>query len=57
LKLLRRFLKQEAGQDLVEFALLLSVVSLSAMLTLSVMGKAINNTYSKAASTITTSGS
>jgi Flp pilus assembly pilin Flp len=52
--LLNKFLKEEAGQDLVEYALLLVFLALAAVTLLPVLGNAVNNVFSQTASTVTT---
>ena len=47
------FLKDETGQDLVEYALLLVFVALAAIAVLPVLGKAVNNVFSQSASSLT----
>ena len=51
---LRGFLKEEEGQDLVEYALLLVFLALAAIVVLPVLGNAVNNVFSQSASTLTT---
>ena len=53
LDLAKRFLKEEEGQDLVEYALLLVFLSLAAIAVLPTLGKAINNVFSQSASSLT----
>ena len=53
MELLKRFVKQEEGQDLVEYALLLVFLALAAIAVLPVLGKAVNNVFSQSASTLT----
>lgn len=48
-KLLVRLWKEEEGQDLTEYALLLVLVALGAIGTLGTLANAINNVFSKAA--------
>jgi Flp pilus assembly pilin Flp len=52
--MLKDFLKDEAGQDLVEYALLLVFIALAAIAVLPMLGKAVNNVFSQSASTLTT---
>jgi pilus assembly protein Flp/PilA len=54
LDLLKRFFKEEEGQDLVEYALLLVFLALAAIAVLPTLGKAVNNVFSQSASTLTT---
>jgi pilus assembly protein Flp/PilA len=51
--LLARLWKEEEGQDLTEYALLLVLVALAAIGTLGTLANAINNTFSKAAQNLT----
>jgi pilus assembly protein Flp/PilA len=53
LELLKRFVKDEEGQDLVEYALLLVFLALAAIAILPTLGKAVNNVFSQSASTLT----
>ena len=52
--LLNKFLKEEAGQDLVEYALLLVFLALAAITLLPTLSNAVNNVFSQTASTMTT---
>ena len=54
---LQGFLKEEEGQDLVEYALLLVFLALAAIVVLPVLGNAVNNVFSQSASTLTTASS
>jgi Flp pilus assembly pilin Flp len=51
---LRRFVREEQGQDLVEYALLLVFLALAAIVTLPTLGQAVNNVFSESASTLVT---
>ena len=53
LKFLERFFKEEGGQDLVEYALLLVFLALAAVAVLPFVGQAVNNVFSAAGSTLT----
>ena len=53
--LLRRLWKEEEGQDLVEYALLLVLISLVAVASLKVVGSAVSDAFANAASNLTTS--
>ncbi len=53
--LLMRLWKEEEGQDLTEYALLLVLVALAAIGTLSTLANAINNVFSKAVVNLSTS--
>jgi Flp pilus assembly pilin Flp len=50
----KRFLRAEEGQDLVEYALLLVFLALAAITVLPTLGQAVNNVFSQSASTLTT---
>jgi Flp pilus assembly pilin Flp len=52
--LVKRFLREEEGQDLVEYALLLVFLALAAITVLPTLGQAVNNVFSQSASTLTT---
>jgi len=52
--LMIRLWKEEEGQDLTEYALLLVLLSLAAIGTLGTLASAINSVFSKAASNLTT---
>ena len=47
-------LKNETGQDLVEYAFLLVFLALAAIAVLPTLGKAVNNVFSQSASSLTT---
>jgi Flp pilus assembly pilin Flp len=49
---LRDFLRDEEGQDLVEYALLLVFIALAAIAVLPTLGSAVNNVFSQSASTL-----
>jgi len=53
-ELVKRFLREEEGQDLVEYALLLVFLALAAITVLPTLGQAVNNVFSQSASTLTT---
>ena len=53
--LMTRLWKEEEGQDLTEYALLLVLIALSAVAIMGTLGKAINNVFSDGASTLTSS--
>ena len=53
-KLLNGFCKDNKGQDLVEYALLLVLMALGAIVTLPALSSAVNTLFSKTASTLTT---
>jgi len=54
--LLSRLWKEEEGQDLTEYALLLVLIALASMAALTPLATAINNVFSRAASNLTASG-
>ncbi|MCI0626319.1 MAG: Flp family type IVb pilin [Acidobacteria bacterium] len=54
LELMKKFMKEEEGQDLVEYALLLVFLALAAIAVLPTLGQAVNNVFSQSASTLTT---
>lgn len=49
-----RLWKEEEGQDLTEYALLLVLLTLAAVATLSTLATAINGVFSKAAANLST---
>lgn len=52
--IMRDFLKDETGQDLVEYALLLVFLALAAVAVLPILGQAVNNVFSTSASSLVT---
>jgi len=52
--LMSRLWKEEEGQDLTEYALLLVLLSLAAIATLGTLASAINSVFNKAASNLST---
>jgi len=52
--LMIRLWKEDEGQDLTEYALLLVLLSLAAIGSLGTLASAINNVFSEAASNLTT---
>jgi len=52
-KLLLRLWKEESGQDLTEYALLVVLLALAAIVAMQSLGSAINNVFSVAASHLT----
>ncbi|MGA7224287.1 MAG: Flp family type IVb pilin [Candidatus Acidiferrales bacterium] len=52
--MLARLWKEEEGQDLTEYALLLVLVALAAIGSLGTLASAINNVFSKAAGNLAT---
>ena len=53
LELLKKFARNEEGQDLVEYALLLVFLALAAIAVLPFLGNAVNNVFSRSGSTLT----
>ncbi len=53
-QVLFRLWKEEEGQDLTEYALLLVLLSLAAIATLGTLASAINSVFAAAASNLTT---
>jgi Flp pilus assembly pilin Flp len=51
--MIKKFISDEEGQDLVEYALLLVFIALAAITVLPTLGKAVNNVFSQSASTLT----
>jgi Flp pilus assembly pilin Flp len=51
-KLIARFVRDEQGQDLIEYALLGSFVSLAAYAGANLLGGGLNNWYSKVDATV-----
>ena len=51
-ELFKRFLKEEAGQDLVEYALLLVFIALIVIAALPNLGKTVSNVFSNATSAL-----
>jgi len=47
-----RFLRDEEGQDLVEYALLIAFIALACIIGLQNLGTAINNTYNSISSSL-----
>jgi pilus assembly protein Flp/PilA len=52
-KQLMRLWKEEEGQDLTEYALLLVLIALAAITVMGALGSAINNVFSTGASDLT----
>jgi pilus assembly protein Flp/PilA len=50
--IMKKLIRDEQGQDLVEYALLLVFVALAAIAVLPTLGKAVNNVFSQSASTL-----
>lgn len=55
--LFNRLVRDEQGQDLIEYALLATFVSLLAIVGAGLLGTALNNWYSKVASNVNTAAS
>ena len=53
IELIKKFIRDEEGQDLVEYALLLVFLALAAIAVLPTLGKAVNNVFSQSASSLT----
>jgi len=51
--IVREFLVDESGQDLVEYALLLVFLALAAIAVLPTLSNAVNNVFSQSASSLT----
>jgi Flp pilus assembly pilin Flp len=56
-RLTMRLVRDEQGQDLIEYALLATFVSLMAIIGASLLGTALNNWYSKVANNVNTATS
>lgn len=50
--LIARFVREEEGQDLVEYALLIAFVSLAAIAGMTALGSGINTKYSSISTTL-----
>ena len=50
--MIKKFFRDEEGQDLVEYALLLVFIALAAIAVLPTLGSAVNNVFSRSASTL-----
>ena len=55
-KLLRRIVREDDGQDLIEYALLAAFISLAAVAAMTQLGTAINAIYQRVSSTLDTAG-
>jgi pilus assembly protein Flp/PilA len=53
LQIIERFLKDEEGQDLVEYALLLVFLALAAIAILPTLGSSVNTVFSQSNSALT----
>lgn len=56
MKFIARFVHEEEGQDLIEYALLAAFISLAAVLAIMNLGSSINNIYTTIASTLDSAG-
>jgi pilus assembly protein Flp/PilA len=54
--MIRRFLKDEGGQDVVEYGLLLVIISLVAVGVFTYMGGSLSSIFSKMATKVRTTG-
>lgn len=50
--LIVRFVREEEGQDLIEYALLAAFISLAAVLAIQGLGSAVNSVYNTISSTL-----
>lgn len=57
MELLKRFWKEEEGQDLVEYALLLGFISLAVIAALTTMREALDSVYNSTAGKLTSTAS
>ena len=55
IEMIKKFIRDEEGQDLVEYALLLVFIALAAIAVLPTLGSAVNNVFSRSASTLSPS--
>lgn len=53
---IRQLWQDESGQDLTEYALLLSLIALGAIAAMKSLGGAINNTFGSAVSNLSSAG-
>jgi pilus assembly protein Flp/PilA len=49
-----RLVREDAGQDLIEYALLAAFISLAAVAAIQQLGTAVNNVYTKVSATLNT---
>jgi pilus assembly protein Flp/PilA len=54
--ILKRLWNEEEGQDLTEYALLVVLVALAAIVSINTLAGAINNVFNNAATNLTTAG-
>ncbi len=52
--LIARFVKEDKGQDLIEYALIATVVSMGAFAGASALGTALNNWYNRVGTSVNT---
>jgi len=52
MELIRRFVREEEGQGLVEYALILGLIAVVAIIALTASGSSINNMFGKIAGTL-----
>ena len=57
LSAVKRVLVDDDGQDLIEYALLAAFIALAAVAAMTQLGTAINNIYTRIASTVDSAGS
>jgi pilus assembly protein Flp/PilA len=50
--LVMRFVREDEGQDLIEYALLAAFISLAAVVAIQSLGSAVNNVYTRVSSTL-----
>jgi pilus assembly protein Flp/PilA len=55
--LFRRFVGEEEGQDLIEYALLAGLISLASVLAITTLGTTISDKYTTIAPVVTNAGS
>ena len=52
-----RFVREDAGQDLIEYALLAGLISLASVLAITALGTAIQGKFTDAGAAVTAAGS
>ena len=55
--LIGRFVREDEGQDLIEYALLAAFIGLAAIVATTELGTAVNSIYTRISSTLGTAGS
>jgi pilus assembly protein Flp/PilA len=55
--LLKRFVRQDQGQDLIEYALLAGLISIASIAAITELGTAIQGHFSSAGTAVTAAGS